>query len=116
MKKILVTGGAGYIGSHVAAELARAEYVPIIVDNFSMSDETAIKNLEKLIDKPVTFYETSFEDKAKLKEIISKEAIDGIIHIAAFKAVGESVSDPLKYYQNNVAGFVNLLEAITEAN
>lgn len=112
MKHILVTGGAGYIGSHVVVELVAAGFVPVIVDNFSTSDKVAIKNLETLTGKEIVFYETDYQDAEKLKEIIGKESIDGVIHIAGYKAVGESVEAPLKYYENNVAGFVTLLETL----
>ena len=112
MKHILVTGGAGYIGSHVVVELLNAGYVPVILDNFSTSDKSAIDNLKALTEKPVVYYEADYQDAKALKEIISKERIDGVIHIAAYKAVGESVADPLKYYENNVAGFVTLLQTL----
>lgn len=112
MKHILVTGGAGYIGSHVVVELITAGYAPIIVDNFNNSDETAIQRLEQLTGSHLTFYNAAFQNANKLKEIISKENIDGVIHIAGYKAVGESVELPLKYYDNNVAGFVTLLETL----
>jgi UDP-glucose 4-epimerase len=116
MKHILVTGGAGYIGSHVVVELIDAGFEPVIVDNFSTSDETAIKNLEKLTDRKITFYRADYQNAVKLNEIIDKERVDGVIHIAGYKAVGESVADPLKYYENNVSGFVTLLEALLAKN
>ncbi len=114
MKHILVTGGAGYIGSHVNVELAKAGYSPVIVDNFSNSDKSATERLEKLTGNHIPFYEADYQDAQRLKEIIDKEKIEGIIHIAAYKAVGESVENPLKYYQNNVAGFVTLLQTVLE--
>lgn len=114
MKHVLVTGGAGYIGSHVVVELVTAGYDPIIVDNFNNSDGLSIKRLEKLTGQRLTFYKANYQDADKLKEIIAKENIDGVIHIAGYKAVGESVENPLKYYDNNVAGFVTLLETLLE--
>lgn len=116
MKHILVTGGAGYIGSHVVVELIAAGYVPVILDNFSNSDEKAVKRLEKLTDKHISFYQANYQDAKSLKKILDKEQIDGVIHIAAYKAVGESVENPIKYYENNVAGFVTLLETLLANN
>jgi UDP-glucose 4-epimerase len=112
MKHILVTGGAGYIGSHVVVELVAAGYKPVIIDNFSTSDKTALTHLEKLLGHPVPFYESDYRDTDRVRDILTRESIDGVIHIAAFKAVAESVEQPLKYYQNNVAGFVTLLETL----
>lgn len=116
MKHILVTGGAGYIGSHVVVELIAAGFEPVILDNFSNSDELAIKRLEKLTGKQITFYQADYQDAENLKKILDTEKIDGVIHIAAFKAVGESVEKPLKYYENNVSGFVTLLETLLANN
>lgn len=115
MKHILVTGGAGYIGSHVVVELAGAGYEPVILDMFSNADKAAVSNIEKLLGHRVPCYEGDYRDEALLRDIIKKESIDGVIHIAAFKAVGESVEQPLRYYQNNVAGFVSLLETLQDA-
>lgn len=109
---ILVTGGAGYIGSHVVVELAAAGHRPIILDNFNNSDEAVIGRLEKLTGKKISFYKTDYQDTATLTKILRDEAIEGVIHFAAYKAVGESVAQPLKYYNNNVAGFVQLLETV----
>lgn len=114
MKNILVTGGAGYIGSHVVVELAAAGFRPVIVDNFSNADKTILGKLAQLTGDDVTCYEADYQDAAKLSEIVNTESIDGVIHIAAFKAVAESVAQPLKYYQNNVSGFVSLLETLLE--
>ena len=112
METILVTGGAGFIGSHTVVELVSAGYRPIIVDNFSNSEHSVIKNLEKLIGQPLTFYEQNFQDTDKLQDVIQKEAVSGIIHFAAYKAVGESVKEPLKYYENNVSGLIALLRLL----
>ncbi len=115
MKNILVTGGAGYIGSHVVVELAAAGYRPVILDNFSTSDKSALQGINKLAGQPVTVIEADYQDAEKLNTAVEQESIDGIIHIAAYKAVGESVEQPLMYYQNNVAGFVTLLETALAA-
>jgi UDP-glucose 4-epimerase len=115
MKNILVTGGAGFIGSHVLVELANSGYHPVVLDNFSNSDAQAIERVEKLTGQSVTAYEADYQNIEKLREIFKKEEIDGIIHLAAAKYVGESVANPLRYYQNNVAGFVMLLESALDA-
>lgn len=109
MTSVLVTGGAGFIGSHTVVELVAAGYRPVIVDNFSNSDRSVIDKLEKLLDQPVTHYEQDYRDIPQLRKIIDTEKITSIIHFAAFKAVGESVSEPLKYYDNNVSGLIALL-------
>jgi UDP-glucose 4-epimerase len=114
MKNILVTGGAGFIGSHTVVELVEAGYKPIIVDNFSNSHRSVITKLEEIIGRPAKFYEGDYQDKKLLKQIFIKDRIDGVIHFAAHKAVGESVEKPLTYYLNNVAGLVYLLEAMEE--
>jgi UDP-glucose 4-epimerase len=114
MKNILVTGGAGFIGSHTVAELAAAGYRPIIIDNFSNSDRQVLNGLKEIIGQDVVCYEQDYQDKKALFDVIEKESVDGVIHFAAYKAVAESVENPLKYYDNNVAGFVKLLEAILE--
>lgn len=115
MKNILVTGGAGYIGSHCVVALAEAGYNPIIVDNFSNSDKSVLRALEKLLRQSVTCYEGDYQDTQLLAEVISKEQLDGVIHFAAYKAVGESVESPLKYYANNVGGFVTLLDTLLKS-
>jgi UDP-glucose 4-epimerase len=114
VKKILVTGGAGFIGSHTVVELAAAGYQPIIIDDFSNSEKSVIDNIEKIIGQKISLYEGKFQDKKLLKEIAGKQRIDGVIHFAAYKAVGESVEQPLKYYYNNVAGILNLLSILLE--
>lgn len=114
MKHILVTGGAGYIGSHVVVELINTGYHPVIVDNFSTSEKAAVKNLEGLTGQQIKTYETDYQNPRKLKQILKTERIDGVIHIAGYKAVGESVENPLRYYANNVAGFITLLNLLLE--
>lgn len=114
MRNILVTGGAGYIGSHTVVELAAAGFNPVIVDNLVNSDKKIISRLEKLTGKKISFYENSCHDRTALKKIIKNQKIDGAIHFAAFKAPGESVERPLLYYQNNVGELIDLLEVIEE--
>jgi UDP-glucose 4-epimerase len=112
MNNILVTGGAGYIGSHTVVELINAGYRPVIVDNFANSEKKVIERLKKLTGQDIVCYEQSFQDEEKINKVLQKEKIDGVIHFAAYKAVGESVEEPIKYYDNNVAGLVKLLEVL----
>ncbi|MDB5183164.1 MAG: UDP-galactose-4-epimerase [Candidatus Saccharibacteria bacterium] len=112
MKNILVTGGAGFIGSHTAVELIAAGYNAVIVDNLSNSKESALTGIKEISGATPSFYNLDYSNDEKLKEIILKESVDGVIHFAAFKAVGESTETPLKYYANNVAGFVGLLSTL----
>ena len=115
MKNILVPGGAGYIGSHTIVELIAAGYRPVIIDDFSNSKKQVLDRLKELTGQNITCYEHDFSDRDFLRDVMTKESIDGVIHFAAFKAVGESVENPLKYYHNNVAGLVTLLEVMEEA-
>ena len=102
-KKILVTGGAGYIGSHTVLALKNAGFRPIIVDNFSNSEKWILKQLEELLEESVIYHEIDCCDKDSFRALFEKEKnIEGVIHFAAFKAVGESVQNPSKYYQNNI--------------
>jgi len=114
--KILVTGGAGYIASHTNLELLNAGYDVVAVDNLSNSSSESIRRVEKLTGKNITFYENDILDKEALINIFEKEKIDAVIHFAGLKAVGESCKIPLKYYKNNVAGTVNLLEVMEMYN
>lgn len=108
--KILVTGGAGYIGSHTCVELLEAGFEIIIVDNLVNSSKEAIKRIEKITNKKVIFYQLDLCDKMFLENVFKENKIDGVIHFAGLKAVGESVELPLKYYQNNLISTLNLLE------
>lgn len=113
MKKILVTGGAGYIGSHTVVELQNAGYDVVIIDNFSNSDASVLGEIEVITGKAPVFYNIDLCDKEDLNYCLEKEGdIAAIIHFAAFKAVGESEKLPMKYYNNNVVGMVNLLDCI----
>jgi UDP-glucose 4-epimerase len=116
MQTILVTGGAGFIGSHTVVELAGAGYRPVIIDDFSNSEPVVIKRLEKLLGAKVAYYKQDYKDTAKLKTVIEAENVQGIIHFAAYKSVNESVKKPLKYYDNNVAGLIKLLGLCEQAS
>ena len=112
--KILVTGGAGFIGSHTVVELHQAGFEPIIIDNFSNSEEKVLTRLESIIGKPTVCYKADCNDEATLRSIFKKEQLDGVIHFAASKAVGESVEKPLMYYQNNIGSTLLLLKIMQE--
>jgi UDP-glucose 4-epimerase len=114
MKKILITGGAGYIGSHTAIELWNAGMEPIILDDLSNSDARVIDRLEEITGKRFAFYQGDCNKKSLLKSIADKHNIEGVIHFAAFKAVGESTQQPLKYYRNNVGSLLVLLKFMDE--
>ena len=115
-KTILVTGGAGYIGSHTLVELSQAGYDFIVYDNLSNSSKVAIDRVSKIIDKDISFVEGDIRDKKLLQEVFSKYNIDSVIHFAGLKAVGESVEKPLEYYDNNLNGTISLLEVMKEYN
>ena len=112
--KILVTGGLGYIGSHTVCELYYNNMEAIIIDNLSNSKISVLDKLEKIVGKKITFYQGDVCDKKLLEEIFKKEKIDGVIHFAGYKAVGESVLKPLKYYRNNIDSTITLLEVMEE--
>lgn len=111
---ILVTGGAGYIGSHTVLELIAEGHTPIIADNFSNSKKSVLARLEKIAGTPIKVYEADLCDKSSLEIIFSDNNIDAAIHFASFKAVGESVNEPLKYYQNNLVSTINLCDLLIE--
>ena len=115
MQKILVTGGAGYIGSHAVVELFQAGYQPVIIDNFSNSRESALVGIEAIVGAAVPIYRIDCGDVAALRQVFAAEPdIQGVIHFAAFKAVGESVTKPLAYFQNNVGSLLTLLQVMKE--
>jgi len=115
-KKVLVTGGAGYIGSHTVVELHQAGYEPVIVDNFANSDRRVIDGLTTILGRAPTVHELDCRDGAGLRSVLQRSApLAGVIHFAAHKSVGVSVADPLAYYDNNVGSLVTLLTAMAEA-
>ena len=108
--RILVTGGAGYIGSHTCVDLLETGYDLTVIDNFNNSKAEALHRVQRLAEKSLDFYQVDLLDTAGLTAVFAAAPVDAVIHFAAFKAVGESVAKPLEYYQNNVAGTINLLE------
>lgn len=111
---ILVTGGAGYIGSHTVVELVAEGHKAVIVDNLSNSNRTAVERVEELTSGSVPFYEVDCTDKARLREVFQAHPVDAVIHFAGFKAVGESVAEPLRYYGNNLDSTLALCEVMQE--
>lgn len=110
MKKILITGGAGYIGSHTAVELVNAGFEPVIIDDLSNSKSDVLDRLEEITGRKLAFYVGDCSDRVLLDKIAQEHKLSGVIHFAAFKAVGESTKLPLKYYHNNVGSLVVLLD------
>lgn len=116
MKKVIVAGGAGFIGSHTAVELVDAGYLPVVVDNFSNSDRRMIGRLEQVIGREIPVYELDCCDRAGFERVLSSEgSVHGVIHFAAFKAVGASVKSPLRYFRNNLGSLVSVIESIIAA-
>ncbi|MBS1680863.1 MAG: UDP-glucose 4-epimerase GalE [Bacteroidetes bacterium] len=111
-KKILLTGAAGYIGAHTAVELIQKGHDPLLIDDFSKSDDTLLKGIEKIIGAKPNFIQGDCKDPAFLEKLFSQKKFDSVIHFAAYKSVGESVSDPLMYYNNNLRSMVELLNAM----
>jgi len=117
IKKILLTGGAGYIGAHTVVELIEAGYDPVVIDDFSRSDKTLLEAIEKVTGKRPEFVEGDCCDKDFLMKLFkSKGPVSSVLHFAAFKSVGESVEKPLDYYRNNIGSLVSLLEVMQENN
>lgn len=114
--KVLVTGGAGYIGSHTCVELLENGYDIVILDNFSNSKPKALESIKKITKKDFKFYEGNLIDEELLEKIFTEEKIDAVIDFAAYKAVGESVSKPIEYYINNVSTILNLLKVMKKHN
>ena len=113
---ILVTGGAGFIGSHTCVELLNAGYEVVILDNFCNSKPEAVKRIEKITGKSVKLYEADMLDKDAVEKVFAENKIDAVIHFAGLKAVGESVSIPLTYYHNNITGTLILCEVMAKHN
>lgn len=114
MKRVLVTGGCGYIGSHTVVELVNNGYDVVIVDNFSNSKPIVLDRLKEITGRDIKFYELDLCDRKKLKVVFDENKIDAVIHFAGYKAVGESVSKPLMYYRNNIDSTLSLLEVMNE--
>ena len=116
MKTILVTGGAGYIGSHTVIELIKAGYKAVIVDNLSNSKYESVKRVEKIVGEEIPFIEADILDKDAIRNIFKDYQIDAVINFAGYKAVGESVQKPMEYYHNNIGGLIALVEVMKEFN
>ncbi len=113
---ILVTGGAGYIGSHTCIEMQNAGYDIIVIDNLDNSSEESLARVEKITGKPVKFYKEDLRNKEALRQIFIDNEIEAVIHFAGLKAVGESVAKPIMYYDNNLISTLVLLEVMNEFN
>ena len=109
---ILVTGGAGYIGSHTVVELQNAGYDVVVVDNLSNSSKKSLERVSEITGKKVSFYQADIRDEEALIQVLEKEEIDACIHFAGLKAVGESVQYPHMYYENNVSGTLTLIKVL----
>lgn len=116
MTRVLLTGGAGYIGSHTAVELLEKDFEIVIYDNLVNSSKIALDKIRKITGKDFKFYEADILDTDFLKKVLTEEKIDVVIHFAALKAVGESVKKPLEYYHNNLTGTLSLLKAMVDTN
>jgi UDP-glucose 4-epimerase len=112
MKKILVTGGLGYIGSHTVVELQNEGYDVVVIDNLNNSSEQVKSRIESITGKPFELLVGDVNDTVALQSLFKKHSFDGVIHFAAYKAVGESVENPIMYYQNNVSGLISVLEVM----
>ena len=115
MKRILVTGAAGYIGAHACVALKEAGFAVVGLDNFHNSKPGTLGRIEALTGEPLSFYGIDVRDQAALERVLMAETIDAVIHFAGLKAVGESVAKPLDYYENNVQGTVSLCRAMAKA-
>lgn len=109
-KSILVTGGAGYIGSHTVVELLQADFRVVVVDNLCNASRKSLERVQQITGKEVCFYQVNLCDRPALERVFAEEPVDAVIHFAGLKAVGESTRIPLQYYQNNLTGTLNLLE------
>ncbi len=114
MGKILITGGAGFIGSHACVEFLNAGFPVVVLDNLNNSKEESIRRIEKITGKTVDFYRADVRDKAAVSRLFAEQQIDAVVHFAGLKAVGESVAKPLEYYENNIGGTFVLLQVMQE--
>jgi UDP-glucose 4-epimerase len=114
--RVLVTGGAGYIGSHTTVELIRRGHDVVVLDNFSNSSPLALKGVEKIVGRSVPFENADIRDPVALNSILAGHRCDAVIHFAALKAVGESCAEPLKYFDNNIVGTIRLLQAMQDGD
>lgn len=115
-KTVLVSGGAGYIGTHTAVELINAGYDVVIIDNLSNSEKEAVEGVRRITGRDLAFEIVDTCDKNALRRVFEKYPFDTVIHFAAYKAVGESMAEPLKYYHNNLVSFMNIVEMMKEFN
>ena len=115
MRKILVTGGAGYIGSHTTLSLLQAGFDVLVLDNLSNSSAESLSRVARIGGRTATFIQGDIRDRALLGRLFSENAVDAVLHFAGLKAVGESVSQPMRYYDNNVHGSQVLLQAMADA-
>lgn len=113
--ELLITGGAGYIGTHTCIELIKAGYEPVVVDNLCNSKIEAIRRVERITGRPLAFHQADIRDRAAMRAIFEQHRIKAVVHFAGLKAVGESVDKPLLYYDNNVSGTVALCETMAES-
>ena len=111
---VLISGGAGYIGSHTTVELIRAGYDVVVIDNFSNSEKETLERIKQITGKDFSFAEVDICNENDLRKVFEKYEFNSVIHFAAYKAVGESVADPLKYYHNNLISFINILNMMRE--
>ena len=111
---VLVTGGAGYIGSHTCVEMLNHGYEVVVIDNLDNSNKKSLERIEKITGKTLKFYENDVRDKAALRRIFSEQKIEAVIHFAGLKAVGESVKKPIMYYDNNLESTISLIEIMSE--
>lgn len=116
MKTILVTGGAGYIGSHTTIELIQSGYDVVVVDNLYNSKEESVRRVEQIVGKKIKFYKADVLDKDAMREIFKKHDFAAVINFAGYKAVGESVQKPIEYYENNISGMLALIDVMREFN
>ena len=114
--QILVTGGAGFIGSHTVLELLNKDHEVIVIDNLSNSKYESLERVQRIAGRSITFYEVDLLNKARVDEIFASSSVDAVIHFAAYKAVGESVAKPMMYYENNITSTLNLIEVMNKHN